>query len=79
MGNDLSSQASMLAAKSKMSNALSSVEGELSGEKKEGESSKTGDKKYDKMRQETDEVYKTKQIKQKERVITAKARWEAAR
>lgn len=56
MGNDLSSQASMLAAKSKMSNALSSVEGELSGEKKEGESSKTGDKKYDKMRQETEEV-----------------------
>mmetsp|Transcript_17750 Transcript_17750/g.26889 ORF Transcript_17750/g.26889 Transcript_17750/m.26889 type:complete len:88 (-) Transcript_17750:226-489(-) len=78
MGNDLSSQATMLAAKSKMSNALSSAEGELSGDKKQGEPTEPQDKKYENMRQETEEMYKTKQINQKERVSTAKARWEAA-
>lgn len=59
MGNDLSSQASMLAAKKKMSGALSSVEDQLSMKNKQANRGepKTKQKDWNNMHQETEEMY----------------------
>jgi hypothetical protein len=58
MGNDVSSQATMMAAKSKMSSALTSVEEQLSLKNKtEARTApKTRQKDWDKVHEETDEV-----------------------
>lgn len=58
MGNDVSSQATMMAAKKKMSGALSSVEDQLGMKNKQNARSepKTSKKDWSKMHQETEEV-----------------------
>jgi hypothetical protein len=59
MGNDLSTQASMLAAKKKMSGALSSVEDQLSMKNKQAARGEPKTKQHDwnNMHQETVEMY----------------------
>mmetsp|Transcript_18675 Transcript_18675/g.30963 ORF Transcript_18675/g.30963 Transcript_18675/m.30963 type:complete len:90 (-) Transcript_18675:111-380(-) len=81
MGNDLSSQASMLAAKKKMSGALSSVEDQLSLKNHTNKSAdvKTKQKDWNNMHNETKEIHQHTQTMQKERVMSAKEKWEANR
>lgn len=79
MGNDASTQAGLLAAKAKMSGALSSVEETLNLKNNDNARTepKTKPREWNQMHQETAEVHQQNQSRAEKRKAEAKARWEA--